>query len=61
MRRGTSRWSIRPVMVWLLMVWHYVLWEFVTVTVEDSDVAVGLEWVGCDFHDSSVEVVQVMD
>jgi len=35
--------------------------ESLTVVVEHSNVGVGLEWVCCDYHDSSVEVVEVLD
>ena len=43
------------------MIWHYFMLDSVAVAVEDPDVTVGLEWVGCDYHDSSVEMVQVVD
>ena len=45
----------------MLVVGYYFMREFVAVAVEHSYVAVGLKWVGCDYHDSSVEVVQVVD
>jgi hypothetical protein len=42
------------------MVRYDFMYESVTVTVEDPDVSIGLEWVSCDYHDPPVEMVQVM-
>jgi len=53
--------SIRQVIVSLRMVRYYFMQEPVAAAVENSDVVVRLERVGCDNHDLSVEVVQVVD
>ena len=37
------------------------MWEFVAVVVESADVVVGFVWVGCDDHDLSVKVVEVVN
>jgi hypothetical protein len=55
-----ERSSIRQVIVSGLVVWYDFMWESVAVAVEGADVIVGLEWVGCDYHDPPVEMVQVM-
>ena len=36
------------------------MWNLVTVAVENCDVIVGLERVGCDYHNSTIEMVQVL-
>jgi len=44
-----------------IVVGKYFMWNFLAVTVKDSDIVVILEWIGGDYHDFSIEVVQVMD
>ena len=48
-------------MVSIFIIGKYFMWDFLAVTVKDSDVIVILEWIGGDYHDFSIEVVQVMD
>ena len=43
------------------MVGYYLMQNFVTVLVENSDVIIGLERVGCDHHDPSIEMIHVMN
>lgn len=52
--------SIGEIVVFLLSIWYYFMDESVAATVENSNVIIGLEGVRCDYHDSSVEVVQVV-
>jgi hypothetical protein len=43
------------------LVRDYFMRDSLSMVVEDPNVAVGLEWVCGDYHDSSVEMVNVLD
>jgi hypothetical protein len=58
--RCLSSLSVGQVIVSLLLLRYYFMRETITVAVEDSDVTVRSERVGRDYHDPSVEVVQVL-
>ena len=43
-----------------LLVRYHFMWNLVTLAVENCDVIVRLERVGCDYQYSAIEVVQVV-
>ena len=51
---------IEQIIAFSLSVRYNFMWNLVAVAVENCDVIVGLERVGCDYHYSTIEVVQVV-
>ena len=52
---------MEEIIAFLLPVRYNFVWDFVAVAVEDCNIVVRLEGVGCDYHYSTVEMVQVVD